>query len=72
MRFTLTIDTDNAAFADGARGREIARILTTTARRVLNDVQEERFRPEILGYSFDIQAANGNNVGRVELVWVTA
>jgi len=59
-RFTLTIDTDNAAFAED-RGQELARILRETARRVQNDV-------ETMGFSFAVQDSNGNIVGRAELL----
>ena len=72
MKFTLTIDTDNAAFEED-KGQEIARILEQTARRIVT-------RPTLGGndveaFSFAVQDANGVTVGRAELlheavVWV--
>lgn len=57
--FTVTIDTDNAAFEDGA-GIEVARILRDIAEQV------EDARPENSTISvFDV---NGNRVGGWKLV----
>lgn len=56
--FTLKIKTDNAAFSDGARGAEIARILRDIARQV-EDMCE--------GARCSIQDGNGNTVGEWRL-----
>ena len=53
--FTLTIQTDNAAFED-APGEEVARILEETAAKLRNMAQSGNLR--------DI---NGNKVGTFEL-----
>ena len=58
MKFTITIDTDNAAFDDGERGSETARILRAIALRIDGDPVEE---PTFYATIHDI---NGNNVGR--------
>jgi len=58
MKFTLSIDTDNAAFADDA-DREIARILRATANRIT--------REGLSGFLETIHDENGNNVGRYGL-----
>ena len=53
-KFTLTIDTDNAAFAEGGTLSEVARIL----RELADDLGEDEC---VGGNLFDI---NGNTVGR--------
>lgn len=53
--FTLTINTDNAAFED-APGEEVARILEATASRLRN-----------LAQSGNLRDFNGNAVGSFEL-----
>lgn len=53
--FTLTIDTDNAAFENGGN-EEIARILRKLADRVLYGTQDQ----DEFGVVLDI---NGNRVG---------
>ena len=54
MKFTLTIECDNAAFTPGddARGDEVARILTTVSQQVADGY--------IRGQMYDV---NGNTVG---------
>ena len=59
MKFTLTLDTDNAAFEDD-RGQEIARILKQTAQRMTR-------MAGATGFSFPIRDTNGNTVGRADL-----
>lgn len=56
--FTLTIDTDNAAFEDGA-GDEIARICRDVAGRV-EGLANTDFRGGVSDF-------NGNTVGRFQL-----
>lgn len=56
-RFTLTIETDNAAF-DDAPASEIARIL----RQLANDMEQDGAPPS--RFLFD---ANGNRVGVVDV-----
>lgn len=58
MRFTLTIDCDNAAFADDP-GREVATMLKTAAVRIGSGTDE--FAP---GADFTVRDGNGNTVGR--------
>lgn len=57
-KFTLTIDTDNAAFEDADRNTELARILRKTAK-ALEDY------PNFL--AGNVRDLNGNTVGRWEL-----
>lgn len=56
MQFTVTIDTDNAAFDGDDCGAELARILREIAQKVEDGADE--------GNAFDI---NGNRVGSFEL-----
>ena len=55
MTFTLTIKCDNAAFADGWCGTEVARILCDVAQQVAEGLEAEDHR-----LVFDV---NGNSVG---------
>lgn len=55
MKFTLTIECDNAAFED-SRNDEIARILRAAARRL-----------EQGGIGTSLHDANGNKVGTMQL-----
>jgi hypothetical protein len=55
QRFTLRLDTGNAAFADGCEGQEIARILRELAERV-----EQR---ACVTGEFCLFDYNGNHVG---------
>lgn len=55
--FTLTIETDNAAF-EFAPGAEVARILRTLADHIDPDQREETGR---------VRDANGNTVGNWKL-----
>lgn len=64
--FSLTIETDNAAFHDGdgertseAMGAELARILREVAKVVSDG-------PDLDGDSWDIRDHNGNKVGTWE------
>jgi hypothetical protein len=57
VRFTLTIDCDNAAFEDHP-GSEVARILKEVARKLPADD---------LGSGFKLRDVNGNTVGKVEV-----
>ena len=59
-KFTLTIDTDNAAFADGALGYEVARILDTLAQQIES---ETAGRSTVI----TLRDSNGNTVGKAEL-----
>lgn len=56
MRFTLTIDCDNAAFEDNPR--ELSRIIDFAAQR------SEEMQP---GDIVPLRDYNGNNVGSMEL-----
>ena len=56
---TITIKTDNAAFQDGNRAAEVARILRTLATKVV-DVRGGCAPAHV----YDV---NGNNVGDVRL-----
>ena len=55
--FTLTIDTDNDAFADGARLAEVAEILRKLAAQIEYDASPD----ECSGAA--LRDANGNVVG---------
>lgn len=55
MRFTLTIECDNAAFADDERAMEVARIL--------REVADECDAYDI-GARIKLRDLNGNTVGR--------
>jgi hypothetical protein len=57
--FTLTIETDNAAFEDDQREEEIARILEDTAKRVRNGALVDGW--------MRLRDSNGNTGGHVEL-----
>jgi len=58
VTFTITIDTDNAAFDDGERGSETARILRAIASHIDGEpVAEPTFYATI-------RDSNGNDVGR--------
>jgi len=59
MRYTLTIDCDNAAFDDGPNSA-IAEILRTQAHRL--DVMAEIFDEDV-----PVMDANGNRVGAARL-----
>jgi len=63
MPFTLTIDTDNAAFEEREPNEELARIITQTAKDVLAEAEEGA-----VSFSFAVVDANGNIVGRAELI----
>lgn len=56
MQFTVTIDTDNAAFSGDDSGAELARILRAVAARVEDGADD--------GVEYDI---NGNRVCTFEL-----
>lgn len=58
MKFTITINTDNAAFDDGERGSETARILRAIASHIDGEPVAE---PTFYATIHDI---NGNDVGR--------
>lgn len=51
----LTIETDNAAFDDGNRDNEVARILREAADRIENGSQDD----------FGLYDFNGNKVGNL-------
>ncbi len=56
MKFTLTIESDNAAMVDNTHG-EVARILEETARKI----REGEY------WSGRVRDTNGNTVGSFEL-----
>lgn len=58
--FSLSIDTRNAAFDDGNKAQELARILRDSADRLEADRTE---RTEFILYDY-----NGNKVGTAELI----
>lgn len=60
MRFTLTIQCDNAAFADDP-SHEVARILIDAARRIDG---HQHFSP---GHSQPVRDVNGNEVGYFDI-----
>ncbi len=57
MKLKLTIEMDNAAFADGNSGNEAARILQAAALRVADGARE-----------FNLRDFNGNKVGKAEVI----
>lgn len=60
MTITITIDTDNAAFEDGARGQEVARILTEIA----NQYRSTDF-PRSSNKWQNVRDVNGNQCGQI-------
>jgi hypothetical protein len=57
--FTLEIETDNSAFSDGDKGRELARILRKIASIIETDGRADRRR---------VLDINGNSVGKWEVM----
>ncbi len=55
---TITIKTDNAAFEDGNRAAEVARILRHLADRIVTDLPPQPTK---------LLDRNGNTVGEVKL-----
>lgn len=60
MKFTLSIDTDNAAFEDNGTGEELASILLFLVR----DLKKNGTAP---GFSQKVFDTNGNKVGFARL-----
>lgn len=66
MRMVIEIEMDNAAFQDGNRGRETARILREIAQTVKLFGITKKPQPFQNNYTFsDI---NGNKVGTVQIL----
>lgn len=61
MKITITLDTDNDAFADGNAGNEAARILRKAAQKIEDWPGHNEFECGLM----DI---NGNKVGKLEAV----
>lgn len=59
QKITITIDTGNAAFDDGAFGIEVARILRNMAEDIADETEPEGINGKRL-YDY-----NGNRVGAV-------
>ena len=59
QQITITIDTGNAAFEDGAGGSEVARILRTLADRYEND--------GLWDQTHTLRDINGNRVGKATI-----
>jgi hypothetical protein len=59
MKAVITVEMENAAFDEGA-GRELARILRKTAKRIEGEDLREGFRVALLD-------VNGNKVGAIEV-----
>lgn len=63
--FTLTLDTDNAAFDDGNAAAETARILRDCADRIERGDDGDWTLDGIVLSLYDV---NGNRVGQAEIV----
>lgn len=66
MKIKITIDCDNAAFADGNNGSEVARILREAAERIDGDDIPSTPTRKGDGYLF-LRDYNGNRVGEMKV-----
>lgn len=61
MKAKLTLEMENAAFADGMAGQEVARIL----RQLADKIQDW---PGANAFNLGLRDINGNKVGKFEVV----
>ena len=67
MKFTLTINTDNAAFEED-RCEELAGLLRDVARRITRYHANTYNEANTMGFSFAVRDRSGNTIGRAELL----